>query len=147
MQDIIKFFDEFSEILQDKIDAIEQNNVTKLEQIMKQEQAFSMKIRGLEKSRQTALAQSGLTQEDFKIVMQSPQDDEEIETAAVYRLLKERLAKYTQASEVIQAQVDIRLHSIKLLLEKLENNPLQGIYDKSGIDKTKAADDFKSTKA
>ncbi|MEG1895209.1 MAG: flagellar export chaperone FlgN, partial [Oscillospiraceae bacterium] len=67
MQDMINFFEEFSNLLQNKIEAINQNDVTALEQIMKQEQAFSMKIRGLENKRESALTKAGLTAEEFKL--------------------------------------------------------------------------------
>ncbi|MEG0091502.1 MAG: flagellar export chaperone FlgN [Oscillospiraceae bacterium] len=146
MEDMINFFAEFAAILQSKIEAINQNDVTKLEDIMKQEQAFSMKVRGLEKSREAAMAQAGLNAQQFKDIVNSPQSENEEELAKVYFLLKEKLDEYTNLSEVVKAQVELRLHSIKMILERLENNTANAIYDKSGADAAKQADGFKPTK-
>lgn len=147
MQDMIKFFDEFSKVLQEKIEAIEQNNATQLEEIMKKEQAFSMKVRGLEKAREAALEEIGLTAEDFKTMVYSPTDDEQQEVSTIYFQLKEKLNNYTTSSDIIRAQVEIKLHSIKMVLERLENAPAQGTYNKDGAENANSAKEFKATKA
>ncbi|MEG1896405.1 MAG: hypothetical protein RR162_09210, partial [Oscillospiraceae bacterium] len=59
---------------------------------------------------------------------------------------KGKLEDYSHQSEIIKTQVELRLHSIKMVLEKLESNATQAIYDKSGVDVIKHTDEFKPTK-
>ncbi|MEG2081926.1 MAG: hypothetical protein RR011_01710, partial [Oscillospiraceae bacterium] len=66
--------------------------------------------------------------------------------AQTYLALKGKLEDYAHQSEIIKTQVELRLHSIKMVLEKLESNATQAIYDKSGVDVIKHTDEFKPTK-
>ncbi len=146
LSDMIVFFEEFSKIEQKKLDAVTTNDTDTIEICLKEELAYNMKMKGLEKKRLDELDRLGEDNQSIKLVLANPSNDDEKQLAQVYDNLQTRLEEFRENSKVIKKEIDIKMSSINILLDRLEHYNLKATYNKDAKrnknDKTK----FKSQK-
>jgi len=119
-----------------KLDAIAANDVALLDQYMKDEQVYLLKMKGLEQKRekvQEQLGAAGLSFSELIGRFSGPEQD------ALNALYDELSAKTTEVKDAVtgtKRYIDLHLNSITALLEKLEGNA--ATYGKDGVKKQKA---------
>ncbi len=144
--DMIIFFDEFSNIEQKKLDAVMVNDVDALEKCLQEEFACSIKMKGLERKRLQELEKLGEDNESIKTVLEDPSNENEHELRDVYDKLQVKLEDFRENSKIIKKEIDIKMASIKILLDRLENYSTKGTYNRNAkVDKNNSTK-FKSQK-
>ena len=61
MKEYIKLFEQFQKLENEKLKAVEENNLVVLEQCINKEQAFSLALRGIEQKREKLQEKNGQT--------------------------------------------------------------------------------------
>ena len=146
IREMLTLFDELISFENKKIDAIAANDVTQLDQYMKDEQVYLLKMKALEQKRekfQNRIGADGLT----FIELSDRFDGAEKETLkGFYEELALKMTEVKDAVSGTKRFIDLHLNSISALLEKLEGN--SATYKKNGVkDQDAPPARFKPTKA
>mgnify|MGYP000909579613 CR=1 FL=1 len=112
-------------IEENKLSAILEKNLIKLDACMKDEQVQVMKLRGLEKNReriQDALGYGNLT---FKQIIETAQGNEQKEAQKLFNSLQKATNDFNIINNSVKTALEVNLHSINSVLEKTDTNSLQ----------------------
>ena len=130
IDDTIALFGQLIDFENKKLDAIAVNDVELLERHMHDEQAFLLKLRGLDQKREKLQEELGCTGATFRQMIEQAEGEER-------ERLEERNAILTAKTEELKAAVnstkkyiELHIHSIDLLLQKVEGETRT--YDKNG---------------
>lgn len=119
IKEMADFFDEFQLIEREKLEAVANNNIRKLEECMRKEQAEILVLRGLEKKQieiQRVLGYEGLT---FKEIIGLIPEANKNELEIIYSRLSDSLEKFTVTTESVKEAIDENLHIIDNVLGKM----------------------------
>lgn len=146
IRDTLTLFDELNDYENKKLDAIAANNVLQLDAYIIDEQAYLMKMRGLDLKREKLLGQLGLPGMPFKDIIEKFEGDEKETLTGLYDELSFKSAELKNAISVTKTAIDLNLNNISAMLAKLEG--AEGTYDKKGDKETKTPPEhFTTTKA
>lgn len=115
------FFDAFQLLEKEKLEAVAKNNIRKLEECMKKEQAEILVLRGLERKQaeiQKAMGYEGLT---FKELIALASNENKYELEIVYSRLSSALERFTSTTESVKSAIDENLGIIDMTLRNLVN--------------------------
>ena len=132
LSDFYKIVEELTGLLktlkvieENKLSAILEKNLIKLDACMKDEQVQVMKLRGLEKNReriQYALGYGNLT---FKQIIETTQGNEKKEAQKLFNNLQKATNDFNIINNSVKTALEVNLHSINSVLEKTNTNSLQ----------------------
>ena len=130
LTDTLTLFDELLGLETKKIDAISENDVTLLDQYMNDEQVYLLQMRNLDFKRgkiQEQYDASGLT---FKQMIERFDGAEKDTLDSLYDELSKKSTELKEAIAGTKKLIELHLHSISTLLEKMEGG--EGVYNKDG---------------
>ena len=125
LRDLNKCLEQLSQLAQDKTGAVRQNDLLRLDEIMKQEQAMTLNLRGLEQKRLRLTAQLGLdgvpltglpARFPAALRPQASQDAERLYQS--YQL-------YRSCAEVARNTLECNLHEIEKIIAASGIDPAQ----------------------
>ena len=146
IRDTLALFDELNDYENKKLDAIAANDVIQLDQYMNDEQAYLMKMRGLDQKREKLQKQLGVPGLTFKEIIEKFDGGDKETLAGLYDELSSKSADLKNAISATKRAIDMHLNSISALLEKIEG--AEGTYDNKGEKEQKSPPErFKPTKA
>ncbi len=140
-------FDQLIDFENLKLDAIAANDLNTLEQQMKDEQVYLMKLKVLDQKRDKILAQNGLEGKTFRELIELSQGDNRLELQGLFNGLSVKIDELKAATGSTKKYIDLHLHSLEILLSKLQNkeHPTTS-YEKDGNVKGTPAEIFKPKK-
>ncbi len=145
--DLILFLDEFNRIEREKLDAVQRNLVTFVEEAMKKEQAGILKLRGLDKKRESIQKDLGWEGMSFQQILSQVNDVEREELKPMFERLTGSLHQFNDARDSAQKALEINLHHINTLLAKKAAEENKAYNSKGNAQKPKkAARHFTDTK-
>lgn len=129
--DLISFLEDFNKTEAEKLDAVQHNRVTFVEESMKKEQAAIMKLRGLDKKRESIQKDLGWEGMSFQQILSQVNDVEREELRPLFDQLNRSLHQFLDTKDSAQKALEINLHHIDKLLKKkaAEEN---GAYNSNG---------------
>ena len=145
IRETLTLFDELNDYENKKLDAIAANNVLQLDVYINDEQAYLMKMRGLDMKREKLQQQLGYPGTPFKEMIEKFEGDEKDALAGLYSELSVKSLQLKSAISATKTAIDLNLNNISALLAKLEG--AEGMYDKKGEKEPKTPDHFTTTKA
>ncbi|MGB5822839.1 MAG: flagellar export chaperone FlgN [Proteocatella sp.] len=123
-----EFFDGFQLLEKEKLEAVRSNNIRKLEECMKKEQAEILALRGLEKKQtaiQKTLGYEGLT---FKAIIDLVPGMKKDELEIMYSRLSNSLEIFTKTTDSVKKAIDTNLSTIDDMLDvKKESNGREAV--------------------
>ena len=123
VEDLVELFEELIEIEQIKIEAVKKNMVSYVEDCMNREQAAVLKLRGLEKKRETCQKNMGFEGYTFKQILEATTGEEHSRLRQLFDTLSHHVSLFQDTNESARAMLEISLHNInKAILRTHQNN-------------------------
>lgn len=145
--DLISFLEEFNQIEREKLDAVQRNLVTFVEEAMKKEQAGILKLRGLDKKRESIQKDLGWEGMSFQQILSQVNDVDREELKPMFDRLTDSLRQFNDSRDSAQKALEINLHHINALLAKKTAEENKAYNSKGNAQKPKkAARHFTDTK-
>lgn len=129
MRQHIACYKEFLALENQKFEDMSQNRLEKLDQHVKKEEAYLLKAKGLERTRELFLEQFGMGDYTMTQVIASFPSSEKEEATILFNELSELLLDLKQSNTRGNFLAELRLRRIQGILKKLEGNPeMQKLY-------------------
>ena len=146
INDMLGLFDEIIDFENRKLDAIAANDVDLLDKFMKDEQAYVLRMKGLEQKREKFQALLGLQDLTFSEMTEMFESDEREKLRRLNEQLSAKALDLKEAITGAKRYIDLHLNSISALIDKLEGNA--AMYGKNGEkEQQKPPPRFKPTQA
>ena len=116
--DLIQLLEGFNETEAEKLDAVQKNRVTFVEETMKKEQAAIMKLRGLDKKRESIQKDLGWEGMSFQQILSQVNDVDRKMLQPLFDQLKDSTQKFIATKDSAQKALEISLHHINTQLAK-----------------------------
>lgn len=116
--DLVTLLDGFNEIETEKLDAVQKNRVTFIEESMKKEQAAIMKLRGLDKKRESIQKDLGWEDMSFQQILSQVNDVERERLQPLFDRLTASTRRFIATKDSAQKALEIGLHHINMQLAK-----------------------------
>lgn len=117
--EISKFIEELTVVENKKFQAALQNNIYIVNECMKQEQAFLMKLKGIDKKREDLQKKLGYENLSFKEIIEKAPLDEKTKLKEVFDMVQNNYKIYKEVFSNAQNAIEVNLHKINKKLESL----------------------------
>lgn len=145
--DLTSFLEDFNQTEREKLDAVQRNLVTFVEEAMKKEQASILKLRGLDKKRESIQKDLGWEGMSFQQILSQVNDVDRAELKPLFEKLNASLHQFNDARDSAQKALEINLHHINMLLAQKAAEENKSYNSKGDAQKPKkAARHFTDTK-
>ncbi len=118
IHELVEMFEELNRVEEKKKEAILKDRPVEVEEIMKQEQALTLRFKSCEKKVEELLCQEGQTGKNLKEVLDSLGRDQREELLPDYEKLKEELSSYQEIRMTVNELLNVKLYNIKRKLEE-----------------------------
>jgi arginyl-tRNA synthetase len=108
--------DRMSTLARKKADAVRHDDLEALNQVLKQEQAMSLAMRGLERRRQSEVEELGLTDSRLTHLAEQYPESMRLSAKETVERLQRKYRIYQSASEVARHTLECSLHEIEKAL-------------------------------
>lgn len=131
--------DRLSELARQKAAAVRQDDLAALNEVLKQEQAISLSLRGLEQKRLALFSQLGLDGVPLSGLADHCPPALKARAKESAEGLLQRYQIYHSASEVARNTLECNLHEIEKVISDLGGNPAEGVgYTLPGVEPPQA---------
>lgn len=110
-------------IEQEKLQAITQNDLEKLDACIKEEQAQVLKLRGLDRKRDLLLVRMGYENLSFKEIIEVLPQEDRAESRQLYNELQKATEDFNSVNASVRTALEVNLHNINATLESLKVPP------------------------
>jgi len=128
-------YKKFLELEYKKYDAVIKNDIETLDDIVCKEQAFYLKMRGIEQNREKIIDSMGYKNKSLKEIIEADKKDN-LELKEIYEELSKLIAEVKKISSLCKSLIEVRMHKIDKALQQLgEKENIENIYsnDKSKV--------------
>lgn len=108
--------DQLSELARQKTQAVKKDDLTALDEALKQEQAMTLNLRGLEQKRLKAVSQLGLEGSSLSELASRYPDSMQIQARQTAEKLLRSYQEYRCAAEVARNTLELNLHEIEKVI-------------------------------
>ncbi|QAT42018.1 flagellar export chaperone FlgN [Aminipila luticellarii] len=152
IDEYITLMDKLIDFEQEKLQAVKVKDLKKLDAFLKEEQAYLLKLRGLDQKREKLQKQLGAEGLTYRQIIERTEGDTRIEMENSYNILSEKTKQFNELLSTLKTYIGIRLHTIDEVMKQFGNESMQtdqtGIYDRIARNSEKAANrPIKFTKA
>lgn len=133
VQEYIDLFDHLIQIEEEKIEAVNKNQITFVENCMNHEQAAVLKLRGLELQREKSLEELGCSGLSFRQIIEK-RPDFSPSLLPLFNQLSERVQTFRSLSDSAKDLIEVNLHVINSVLS--ETQPNTQTYTSDGDDQS-----------
>ena len=116
LNDYIALFDSLIEVEQEKLIEAKKNRITFVEEAMKKEQVFILKLRGFDKKREQLQQELGFSSLSFQQILERSSGKEQEQLLLLFPRFKERMLLLQEVSENAKKMIEINLHTIEKAL-------------------------------
>lgn len=145
INELINFFDSLLALEDRKLLAIKNNDVILLEDYIKEEQVYVLKLRGLDKKRETIQAELGFGKLSFKEIIASADSELHEKLLPLFEVLNKNMELFKNTNASSKLLIERNLYNIEKLLES-NNAASPSTYNKSGEMNNKNTVKFTSRK-
>ncbi|MDR2023953.1 MAG: flagellar protein FlgN [Hungatella sp.] len=113
IEELIHLFQELIHIEQTKLEATSKNRITHVENCMNQEQAAILKLRGLDKKRETCQEKLGWKNNTFNQILLRTSGADYHQLKKLFDSLSFHIRQFQDLNESARSMIEIKLHMIK----------------------------------
>ncbi len=135
--DLITFLEDFDKTEREKLDAVQRNLVTFVEEAMKKEQAGILKLRGLDKKRESIQKDLGWEGMSFQQILSQVNDVERAQLKPLFDKLSNSVRQFNDTKDSAQKALEINLHHINTLLAKKSSEESNAYNSKGNAQESK----------
>lgn len=117
ISELILLFQDLCQIEQEKLNVIQKNRVTYLEDCMNQEQAAILKMRGLDVRRENCQEQLGWKGDSFRQILDKMDEAGRAEFEPMFEELSRFVSLFQGISDSARALIEVNLHQINKMME------------------------------
>ena len=129
-QSYLLFYKDFLLLETEKFEDMSHNNLRSLDERVKQEQAYLLKLKGFEIEREKLVGQAGDPKTTFRQLIPLFEEPYQKDIKAIYDELSNVLLDLREMNRRCNYLTEIKLHNIAADLNKIRNNPeLQNVYN------------------
>lgn len=121
LRKVAKTLENLTGVQQTKTQAVMTGDLKTVEQCMKQEQAASMTLRGLDQKRERMMDQLGMRGVPLRDIMDHCPPGQEEQTRQTADLLRRQYAVFRGASDVARSTLEKHLHVMEEMQKELNN--------------------------
>lgn len=130
MEEFLALFDSLISVEQKKLDAAIENQVSFVEECMKKEQAFVLRLRGLEQHRESLQEAMGMKDLTFRELLEKVPAEVKEDLEPKFQELSRKVTAFQNINENAKDAIMVNLHNIQTAMESgTEKNQL---YSSSG---------------
>lgn len=129
--DLGELFDQLILFEEKKAECIFQDDIDGLDAFMNEEQAFLLKLRGLEQRREKLLQKSGVEEQTFRQLIQGAKGEEQTAFQSHFEILSDKTGRLKTAIDYTQRLIELKQHGVETLLNQIHQGS-PGTYDPSG---------------
>ena len=115
--------EQLCELAKGKTAAVQTDDLLKLDEILKREQALSLAFRGLEQKRSNLLQSMGMTNVPLSQLAAQYPPDLQLEAKQTIEALQNQYRIYRAAAEVARNTLECNLHEIEKVLSVIDDAP------------------------
>lgn len=119
---LVNVLEELIVIETKKLSAVLDNNLSKLDELVRTEQAMVLKLKGIEKKREEVQCQLGVKNLTFKEIIQMLPEEEKNTSIELFNNLENATKRFNEINSSARVAIEINLHSIKKILDKLNGH-------------------------
>ncbi len=127
LDDLSRVLEQLSDLDRQKVTAVRSDDLMALDQILKQEQALSLNLRGLEQKMITQREQLSLPQNSVSQLVESYPPHLQMQAKQAVERLRTQYDIYHSAAEVARNTLECNLHEIEKIVSSLGGNNNQGV--------------------
>lgn len=131
ISELIEIITELQGIEQRKLEAATKNRISLLQTCMNEEQAATLKFRGVEKKRLDLQEKLGYGTKSFKEILSLLPDEEKGDLPVLYEKLSDALRQFNSINKSAQSMIEVNLHKIEKALEKADASVLANVRGNS----------------
>ena len=129
-EDMLLFYKDFLTFEQKKYDIILSGDYAKLDEALKQEQAFTLKARGMESERTKLLQETGASGSTFRELIPQIEPSRQEKMQKLYEDISAVIESIRQTNGRSSQMIRIKMNHVSKVLSNLENHPeLKQIYN------------------
>lgn len=121
IEELIHLFQDLRQIEQDKLAAVQKNRITYVEDCMNKEQAAILKLRGLDKKRDTCQEQLGFKGDTFQQILSKVSGEEHGQLKYLFDTLSDQVRQFQDVNESAHTLIEINLHKIDKAIHNSQN--------------------------
>ncbi len=134
-QRYLAFYEDFLQLETQKFNEIIANRLDNLDQMVKNEEAFMLKSRGLELERDKLMAKTESPKATFKELIALLDESAQEEAQLLYNRLSQVLNNLKHINSRCNYLTKLKLHRIEVNLEKIKSQPeLQKLYNAQAVE-------------
>ena len=129
IKEMISLFEGFLPLEQEKLKAVQENKLTVLEDCMTKEQAVVLKLRGLEKKRETVQKEMGWEGKTFREILELVPETREREFRQLFEQLSQSISTFQSTNESALDAITVNLRQIE---QTIKSKDPEGVYAQDG---------------
>lgn len=122
IQEMIDFFEQFQTLEKVKLESVRDNDIIKLEECMKKEQAEILVLRGLERKQAQIQKELGFENATFREILELVPVERKAELETMYNNLSNSLDIFKSTTEGIKKTIELNMYAIDNALKKMVEN-------------------------
>ena len=117
IKELIELFDALIAVEQKKLDSVVNNNISVVEECMKKEQAFVLRLRGLEQQRESIQTAMGMQGMAFREILTKVPQEILDELAPLFQELSEKVRAFQSVNDNAKEAIQVNLYQIQSVLD------------------------------
>lgn len=118
IEQFIALFDRMIPLEQSKLEVVSRNQVARLEEIIKKEQAKIMTLRGLDQKRERMQEDLGWKDLSFQEILKQLSEEQRPKVKQLFDELASRVTAFQSVTESSRTLMEVNLHTINQILAK-----------------------------
>lgn len=130
IKEFIQLFDALISVEQQKLDAAVSNQVSFVEECMKKEQAFVLRLRGLEKRRESLQESMDMKDLTFSRILEKAPSEAKEQLSPLFQQLSQRVRDFQNVNESAKDAIQLNLYKLQSAMQT--SSPKNNFYSASG---------------
>lgn len=119
LDELRESMDQLAALARQKTDAVRTDDLMALDEVLKQEQAMSLSLRGIEQRREKLLSQLGLERVSLSALPMRYPDGLQLQAREKAEALRRSYGTYRAAAEIARNTLEINLHQIDQIVQSM----------------------------
>ncbi|MDD6807481.1 MAG: flagellar export chaperone FlgN [Oscillospiraceae bacterium] len=129
LTEYLSFYKEFLSFEQNKLEAVEQNRLELLDGLVRQEEVYLLKSKGMEQNRITFQEENGLGGLKLREIIDMTNNSDKDELLTIFTELNGVVNEIQHTNEKCSIAIKTRLSAIERAMDKIKNENAQALYD------------------